>query len=199
MNSSTKVAIFASSSGSNAQNIVEYFANNKYIEVALILCNNKQAYVLERAKKLNIQVAIVTKSDFYNSAKILSLLNEYGINFIVLAGFFLIVPEYLVKAFNKKIVNIHPSLLPKFGGKGFYGDKVHKAALEANEGITGITIHYVDNNIDTGEIIFQKRYVIESSETCETLNKNILALEHKYYPIIIERVLTQTITNECEL
>ncbi|MGE9616866.1 MAG: phosphoribosylglycinamide formyltransferase [Solitalea-like symbiont of Acarus siro] len=195
----TKIAIFGSASGSNTQKVVEYFAHNRYIEVALILCNNKAAYVLERAKKLNVNALVVEKKDFNNETIVPELLKEHDINFIVLAGFFLMIPTYLLKLFNKKIVNVHPSLLHKFGGKGFYGSNVHKAVITAKEKISGITIHYVDEGLDTGEIIFQKKYVLKHDETHESLCENITQLEHKYYPIVIEKILRGNIRNECEL
>lgn len=194
-----KIAIFASASGSNSQKIVEYFANNKYIEVALILCNNKAAYVLERAKKLNVEAVVVEKKDFNDKTIVPEILKRYNINFIVLAGFFLMIPTYLLKLFNKKIINIHPSLLPKFGGKGFYGSNVHKAVVIAKEKISGITVHYVDEGLDTGEIIFQKKYILKNDETYESLCENITRLEHKYYPIVIEKILMKSTGNECEL
>ncbi len=150
-----KLAIFVSGSGTNAENIIRYFQTNKALdtEVAIVISNRADAYALERAKKLNVPSTVLSRADFNDPAITLPLLDSYGINFIVLAGFLLKVPEYIVDRYHGHIVNIHPALLPKFGGKGMYGHHVHEAVVAAGEKETGITIHHVNENYDQGSII----------------------------------------------
>ena len=152
-----KIAIFASGSGSNAENIANYFSNNPNVEISLIISNNPNAYVIERAKKLNIPSVVIIGKEMKEEKLVLDTLNKYNINFIVLAGYLLKIPTYLINNYPDAIVNIHPALLPKFGGKGMYGDNVHKAVVDANETESGITIHYVNEKYDEGEIIFQAK------------------------------------------
>lgn len=185
----TRIAIFASGSGSNAENIVNYFAQNSEIEISLILTNNPNAFVLERAKKLGIKSLIFTKDEFYKTDKILQFLNENSINLIVLAGFLLKIPKNLIGSFPDKIINIHPALLPKFGGKGMYGDHVHKAIIEANETESGITIHYVNENYDEGKIIFQAKCEVLSTDTHEDVAAKIHELEYEHFPEVIKSIL----------
>lgn len=182
-----KVALFASGSGTNVENIVNYFKNHKTIEISLIISDNKQAYVLKRAKKLNILSQYFSRKSFSASENILSFLKEKNIDFIVLAGFLSLVPTYLIRAYPKKIINIHPALLPNYGGKGMYGDNVHKAVITNQEKESGISIHYVNEEYDKGELIFQKKCKIYSEDTPDSLAKKIHQLEYKYFPAIIEK------------
>ncbi len=184
-----KIAIFASGSGTNAENIAKYFQNNKNVEIKLILSNKKQAKVLDRAKNLKIESVVFTKDDFYNTNKILDLVISYKIDFIVLAGFLLLVPQNLIDAFDKKIINIHPALLPKYGGKGMYGDNVHKAVVENKETESGITIHYVNEKYDSGAIIFQAKCKVAETDTYKDVAEKVHLLEYKHFPSVIEKVV----------
>ncbi len=186
-----KIAIFASGSGTNAENIAKFFQNNKDIEIKLILTNNKCAKVIDRAKKLNIKSEIFTKNDFYKSTKVLEILTSNEIDFIVLAGFLWLVPENLIKIFDKKILNIHPALLPKYGGKGMYGDKVHEAVVANGETESGITIHYVNEKYDDGAIIFQAKCEITQNDTPQEVAQKIHQLEYKHFPAVIEQVVSE--------
>ncbi|MCO6499972.1 MAG: phosphoribosylglycinamide formyltransferase [Vicingus serpentipes] len=185
-----RIAIFASGNGSNAENIVHYFSNNKHIEVALIITNNPSAYVLERAKKLGIKSLIFDKSAFSENDKILQKLKENDINWIILAGFLLKIPKNIIKSFSNKIINIHPSLLPKYGGKGMYGDRVHQAVIDAKEQESGITIHYVNDHYDEGKIIFQAKCIVDTNDSPEDLATKIHELEYKYFPKVIEESIS---------
>ena len=158
-----KIAIFASGSGTNAQNIAEYFLASGDITVSLILANKPEAYVLERAKKLGIPSMVFTRKEFYESAIILDVLLKNKIDFIVLAGFLWLVPDNLLKTYSGKIINIHPALLPKYGGKGMYGEKVHQAVIQSGDKQTGITIHFVNDHYDEGEISCKPREAARSS------------------------------------
>lgn len=191
----TRIAIFASGSGSNAEKITQYFKNNDQIEVALILTNNPKAYVLERAKKLDVPAVTFSRDDLRNTNKVLDVLKGHQIDFVVLAGFLLLVPENLVEAYPYKIINIHPALLPKFGGKGMYGDKVHQAVKSAGELETGISIHYVNNKYDEGEIIFQAKCPVTEEDTPETVADKVHQLEYQHYPQVIESVINNSIKN----
>jgi len=183
------IAIFASGSGSNAENIIKYFANKKDIKTALIVSNKKDAYVHQRAKSLNIESVTFSKSDFYDTDKVLEILQQKSIDFIVLAGFLLKVPENIISEYPARIINIHPALLPKYGGKGMYGDNVHKAVVENKERESGITIHYVNENYDEGAIIFQAKCEVLPTDTFEEVAKKVHALEYKHFPIVIEEIL----------
>ena len=183
------IAIFASGSGTNAEQIAKYFAEKQTAKVSLILTNNKNAYVLERAKKLNIPSRIFTREEFYKSDNILGLLKENNIEMLVLAGFLWLIPDNLIKAYPNKIVNIHPALLPKYGGKGMYGSKVHEAVIEAGDKESGISIHYVNEKYDEGKIIFQAKVNIEAGDTAETLAQKIHGLEYEFFPKIVEEVI----------
>lgn len=183
------IAIFASGSGSNAQNIVNYFADNESVNIVLILCNNKQAFVLERAKNLNIPTFIFDRNDFYDSNLVLEKLKSNQVDFVILAGFLWLIPDNLIEYFPNKIVNIHPALLPKYGGKGMYGMKVHEAVKEAGDEKSGITIHYVNHRYDEGEIIFQKTVRIKAGDTPNDIANKIHKLEYEYFPKVIESLL----------
>lgn len=184
-----RIAIFASGSGSNAQKIMEHFKYSDHAEVALVLSNNPEAYVLQRADNFEIPTHVFDRHDFYQSDEVVELLKRLEIDLVVLAGFLWLVPENLLKAFPNKIINIHPALLPKFGGKGMYGDRVHKAVLEAGEDEHGITIHFVNENFDEGEIIQQAKFRIEPGDTLEIIKFNGQQLEHLHYPKVIENLL----------
>lgn len=186
------IAIFASGSGSNAENIVRYFENNDSIGIKLIVSNKTDAYVHERAKNLGIKSVTFPKVDFENGDKIPDYLKENEIDFIVLAGFLLKVPENIINAYPHKIVNIHPALLPKYGGKGMYGDRVHKAVVEAGEKESGITIHYVNENYDEGNIIFQAKCAVRPLDTYKDVADKVHELEYRHFPEIIERVINVT-------
>ena len=185
------IVIFASGSGSNAQQIAEYFSNSEAARVVMVYSNRADAYVLQRAYKMNIPTVVFDNADFYENDIILDQLKNLNPDLIILAGFLWKVPKKIVNAFPKKIVNIHPALLPKYGGKGMYGDYVHRSVIENGEKESGITIHYVNDNYDEGAIILQATCRVDDSDTPETLADKIHQLEHKYYPKAIEQVLTR--------
>ena len=174
-----KLSIFVSGNGTNLQRIAEYFSDNKNVEISNVVCNNPKAYSIERAKNLNIPLRMITKQDF-NSEAFVKELQDLGIDLIVLAGFLWKLPEN---------VNIHPALLPKYGGKGFYGEHVHEAVVAAKEAQSGITVHYVNELYDSGEIILQARVSLDENETPDTLAAKIHQLEQAYFPVAIEQVL----------
>lgn len=185
------IAIFASGSGTNAQNIAGYFSESNNIKVNIILTNNKNAYVIERAKKLNIPFFIFSRHDLYSSDNVLNILKKNNINLIVLAGFLWFVPDNLTNLYENKIINIHPALLPKFGGKGMFGDNVHKTVILSKEKETGITIHFVNEKYDEGEIIFQKSFKINETDDYKSIAKKIHELEYYHFPRVIEDVLNE--------
>nr|WP_294941447.1 phosphoribosylglycinamide formyltransferase [uncultured Mucilaginibacter sp.] len=184
-----RIAIFASGSGSNAQKIMEHFKRNADAEVVLILTNNPQAYVLQRADNFEIPSHIFTRQEFYDTDDVISLLKNLQVDIIVLAGFLWLVPKSLLNAFPNKIINLHPALLPKFGGKGMYGDNVHKAILAAGEEESGITIHFVNAEFDEGEVIHQSKFKIEPGDTLEIVKFKGQQLEHQHFPKVIENLL----------
>lgn len=184
-----RIAIFASGSGSNAQKIMEHFKYSDGAEVALVLSNNPEAFVLQRADNFEIPTHVFDRHDFYESNEVVDLLKRLDIDLVVLAGFLWLVPDNLLKAFPNKIINIHPALLPKFGGKGMYGNRVHKAVLEAGEEEHGITIHFVNENFDEGEVIYQAKFRVEPGDTLEVIKFNGQQLEHLHYPKVIENLL----------
>ncbi len=185
-----RVAIFASGSGSNAENIINYFSNRPEISFPFILCNKKEAFVHERAKKWHIPSITFDKNQL-ESGEILTLLQKEKIDFIVLAGFLLKVPENLIAAYPDKIVNIHPALLPKYGGKGMYGMKVHEAVVANGEKESGITIHYVNEHYDEGAIIAQYKCEVQSADSPDDVAQKVHALEYEYFPEVIERLLAE--------
>ena len=184
-----RILIFASGSGTNAKNIIEYFGDRTIGTVVAVFSNNSNATVLEKAKKLNVPTVIFSKEEL-NLGKTLQKINEFQPDLIVLAGFLLKVPENLIEAFPNRIINIHPALLPKFGGKGMYGMHIHKAVVENNEKETGITIHYVNENYDEGNIIFQQNVALSEGDTAESVAVKIHTLEQEHFPVVIEKVLT---------
>jgi phosphoribosylglycinamide formyltransferase, formyltetrahydrofolate-dependent len=185
-----RISIFVSGNGTNLQRIAEYFADNKDVKICNVICNNPKAYSIERAKKLGIPLKIVQKSEL-NSQQFAEEMCELNLDLIVLAGFLWKIPEALIKAFPQKIINIHPALLPKYGGKGFYGEHVHEAVVAAKEPFSGITIHYVNEVYDNGEIIFQAKVALDENETPETLAAKIHILEQTHFPVVIEKVLKE--------
>lgn len=184
------IAIFASGSGTNCENIIKYFKGNKDINVSLVVCNKPDAYVLTRAEKCNVPSKVLTKQEINNPDVIMPLLKNFSIDFIVLAGFLLMVPDFLIEQYPNKIINIHPSLLPKFGGKGMYGHHVHEAVKAANETETGITIHFVSNVCDGGTIIKQFKTQLANTDSVEDIERKIHELEQGHFPQVIEEVIT---------
>lgn len=184
-----RVAIFSSGSGSNAENIIQYFLTKKSLEFPLIISNKQDAFVHARARKFGLPSFTFTKDEFCKGTTILALLQKYDIGHIVLAGFLLKVSEPLLHAFPNKIINIHPALLPKFGGKGMYGNFVHQAVVDAREAESGITIHYVNEHYDDGNIIFQATCPVLPSDTPEMVADKVHALEYEHFPKVIERLL----------
>ncbi len=187
------IALFASGSGSNAENIIKYFDGNKNIEISLVISNKADAFVLERAKKLNIPSVILNAQDMKDANKVISTLNNYGIDFIVLAGYLLKIPSYLIEAFPNAIINIHPALLPKFGGKGMYGHHVHQAVVDAKESESGITIHYVNENYDEGATIFQAKCPVLPTDTPDDVAGKVHELEYSHFPQVIDQVVNNLI------
>jgi len=183
-----KIAILASGSGTNAENIIQYFENSPKAKVALVASNRQDAYVLERAKNHNVPNFSFSKSDL-EEGNLAHQLEDMQIDLIVLAGFLLKIPDELIKAFPERIINIHPALLPKYGGKGMYGSRVHEAVKSKGDVLTGITIHYVNEVYDEGRIIFQESVEIDTRDTAETIAGKVQVLEHKYFPKVIESLL----------
>lgn len=184
------IAIFASGNGTNAENIIRYFADSSSIKIAAVFSNKEKAPVLEKAKNLHVPTFYFNREDFSNGYPILEILHELHIDGICLAGFLCMVSPILLKAFPKRIINIHPSLLPKFGGKGMYGLNVHRKVIENAEKESGITIHYIDEHYDQGEIICQETCPVLPTDTPEELALRVHSLEYKYYPLVIERVFS---------
>lgn len=182
-----RIAVFASGSGSNAEVIIRYFKGHARIKVVLLLSNNPQAYALERAKRLDIPARAFTREDFQEGGAMLQWLRKYEVTHIVLAGFLWLIPRYLINAYPDKIINIHPALLPKFGGKGMYGAKVHEAVKTAGETETGITIHLVNEHYDEGRTLFQGRCRVEDHYSPAEIAACVQKLEHEHYPRVIER------------
>jgi phosphoribosylglycinamide formyltransferase-1 len=183
------IAIFASGSGSNARKIMEYFQSSGVGRVVLVVCNRKNAGVIGIAAEFGVPVQMIDRNLFYESEQLLDVLENYSTDFIALAGFLWLIPGYLIKAYPDRIVNIHPALLPKYGGHGMYGHHVHEAVKAAGEQESGPTIHYVNEHYDEGDIIFQTSCQLSPEDTPDDIARKVLALEHKYYPRIIEEVL----------
>ena len=183
------IAIFASGTGTNAGKIIEYFQSNNRIIVKLIVSNRATAPVLDIAKKYCIDTVLIKRQSFYETQEMLKQLERYEVDLIVLAGFMWLVPPYLVAAFRKKIVNIHPALLPKYGGKGMYGMHVHEAVKKAEEAKSGITIHFVNENYDEGASIFQLSCELDTEDSPADIARKVQLLEHRYYAPVIEKIL----------
>jgi len=186
-----RIAIFASGSGSNAENIIHYSRNNKSFEVVKIYCNKPSAGIIEKASRLDVPIEIFSKNIFYTNSHIVNDLIKYDIDLIVLAGFLWLIPESLLKGYSDRIINIHPALLPKFGGKGMYGMKVHEAVKENNEIETGITIHKVNAEYDRGEILFQAKCTLSENDTPDSIAQKIHQLEYEYFPKVIDSFINQ--------
>lgn len=184
------IAILASGSGTNAENLINYFSEKEVARVQLVLANRQSAYVLERARKFAVPCAYFSTEFWKDGRAILALLKEEKIDLVVLAGFLAHIPEVLLRAYPERMVNIHPSLLPKFGGKGMYGDRVHEAVLASGEKESGITIHYTNEVYDAGRIIAQYKCPVRPDDTPVSLANRVHALEYMYYPRVIEQVLT---------
>jgi len=190
--STKKIIIFASGGGTNAENIISYFKTSKTASVEAVFCNKKHAAVLERAERLGIRTVVFEKADLLESDQVLKQLMKMKPDVIVLAGFLLKIPEAMVEAFANKIINIHPALLPKYGGKGMYGMHVHRAVVDNNETESGITIHYVNQNYDEGNIIFQAKCKVDKTDTAEDVASKIHVLEMEHFPKVIESLLKGT-------
>lgn len=184
-----RVAIFVSGTGTNCENIIRYFAGSEVVNIALVVSNKSDAPALEKARRLGVPTEVVSKSQLSDSSFMLPLLRERDIHFIVLAGFLLMIPDYLIAAYTRRIINLHPSLLPKFGGKGMYGHRVHEAVKAAGETETGMTVHYVTGECDGGEIIAQYKTAISPEDTPEDIAAKENLLEMRYYPLVIKQVL----------
>ena len=192
MKTCPRLAVFASGSGSNAQRLAEYFAGSGIAEVSVIYCNNPDAFVLERARLLGIPAVLIKRDSFYNDISVLDDLKSREIDWVILAGFLWLVPDYILKAFPKRIINIHPALLPAYGGKGMYGMKVHQSVIAARESESGITIHYVNEKYDEGDIVFQAKCPIEKDDTPEMLAAKIHELEFEHFPRLIEKLIIKS-------
>jgi len=186
-----KLAVFASGAGSNAEKLIQYFKDSELATVALIVCNKPEAGVIAIAQKEGVPVLLIEKEQFFRGDAYVPQLQQQGIGFVVLAGFLWKIPQALISAYPKRIVNIHPALLPKFGGKGMYGQYVHEAVLNAGEMESGITIHYVDEHYDNGDIIFQTACPILPGDKPGDIAQRIHQLEHAYYPKVVEDLLRE--------
>jgi phosphoribosylglycinamide formyltransferase-1 len=184
-----RIAIFASGSGSNAQKLMELYKKSPDVEIALVLTNNPDAYVLQRADNFEIPSHIFDKKEFYQTDSVIDMLKNLEIDFIVLAGFLWLIPKNLIAEYPGRIINIHPALLPKYGGKGMYGDHVHQAVMTSGDKEGGITIHYVNEVYDEGEYIYQARYKIEKGDNLEMIKFKGQQLEHQHYPRIIDTII----------
>jgi len=185
------LAVLASGNGTNAEEIFKYFKDHSSFSVQGLLTNNPKAHVIKRATRNNIPCRIFNREEFTNGGKILRTLQQWNIDAIILAGFLWLIPEYLIDQYQNRILNIHPALLPQFGGKGMYGMYVHQAVLDSGQKESGITIHLVNKHYDKGTIIFQERCTIDAQDTPETLAGKIHILEHRFYPQVIEQWLSQ--------
>ena len=185
------IAIFVSGSGSNCENIIQYFQNNKQANIALVVSNRSDAYAFVRAQRLNVPTKVLPKAEFNNQEMVMKLMADYRIDFIVLAGFLLMIPDWLISAYQHRMINLHPALLPKFGGIGMYGHYVHEAVRKANETETGMTVHWVSPVCDRGEIIAQFRTPITPDDTPDDIAAKEHVLEMKHFPQVIEAILKQ--------
>jgi phosphoribosylglycinamide formyltransferase 1 len=191
MMNSSNIVIFASGGGSNAEKIIQYFQSHSHIKVQAIVCNNAQAGIVEKAKKYHIPTEIINRQQLNDQGYFNAVLDKYETNYIILAGFLLLIPHYLIQSFPNKIINIHPSLLPKYGGKGMYGMYIHNAVVAAGEKESGLTIHLVNEEYDKGEVLFQTKLAIEL-KTPEELASAVLELEHKFFSKIIEEYIMKS-------
>ncbi len=190
------IAIFVSGSGSNCENIIRYFAHNDHIQVSLVISNKADAYALQRAKNLNVPAVVLSKKELQQQDIMMPLLQQYDIQFIVLAGFLVMIPDYLIEAFDHRMINLHPALLPKYGGKGMWGHHVHEAVKAAGETETGMTVHYVSNVCDGGEIIAQFSTPIDPDDTPDTIAAKEHELEMRHFPPVIEQLINNLQASE---
>jgi len=188
-----RLAVFASGAGSNARVIMQYFKDHPHIEVALVVTNRFQAGVTIVAEEAGVDWVYIPKADLEDKEIVLSVLAEYSVDWIILAGWLLLIPPYLIEAFYHRIINIHPALLPKFGGKGMYGMHVHQAVMDAGETESGITIHLVDEHYDRGDILFQERVPVDPGDTAEAIQKKVQGLEHRFFPKVIEDTVLEVL------
>lgn len=189
-----RIAIFASGSGSNCENLIRYFEGSEMVECALVVSNKADAYVLERAKRLGVPTAVMPKVQLNDPEAMLPLLKKYDIAFIVLAGFLPLVPNFIIEAFPRRIVNLHPALLPKYGGKGMWGHHVHEAVKAAGETETGMTVHWVTPVCDGGDIIAQYKCEIAPSDSVEDIAEKEHQLEMRYFPEVVERIIREELS-----
>lgn len=187
------VTIFASGSGSNAENIFNYFKDSKLVRVGLLITDNPKAFVIERCRRHSVPCLVLSKRLIDDTDFMLGVLRDFRTNFVVLAGYIKLVPDYIVTAFDQRIVNIHPSLLPKHGGKGMYGSRVHQSVLDSGDKESGITIHFIDNDYDRGSVIFQAKCPVLPDDTADTLAQRVHALEYEYYPKVIEDTIIKVL------
>lgn len=190
------VAIFVSGSGTNCENIIRHFGDSASVRIALVLSNRADAYALVRATNLGVPTAVMPKAEFNDESKLLAAMEAYSIDFIVLAGFLLMVPPFLIERYPRRIINIHPALLPRHGGKGMYGHHVHKAVKAAGDTETGITVHYVSNVCDGGEIIFQAKTAVSPDDTPDDIAASVHKLEQRHFPEVIARVIGESFQRE---
>lgn len=193
MTTCKSIIIFASGTGSNAEAIIRYFNNNSSINVEAVFSNNAHAEVLEKAQKMGVNRFVFNKNQLTNSSDVLKQLVQISPKLVVLAGFLKKIPQNIIEAFPNKIINIHPALLPKYGGKGMYGQNIHRAVVRNQDSESGISIHYVNKNYDEGGLIFQAKCSLSENETPESLSEKVRVLEHTYYPLIIEKILNNDI------
>jgi len=189
----TRIAIFASGTGSNAERFMEHFKSSQAAEIALVLSNKAEAGVLEKAHIRNVPTVVVSNKEAASGEFMCSLMESHKIDFIVLAGYMRLIPIELTRAFDRRMVNIHPALLPKYGGKGMYGGHVHKAVIASEEKESGITIHYVNEVYDEGEVLFQAKCVVTPNDDANTLAQKIHQLEHQHYPLVVEQLLVTSL------
>lgn len=190
-----RIAVFVSGSGSNAENIVQHFRQTQTGEVALMVCNNPTAFALQRATRLQVPALVIDKKTFQQKQTLLEILQAQRIDWVVLAGFLLLVPPYLLEAYPQRVINLHPALLPKYGGKGMYGMHVHEAVVANHETETGITIHYANEHYDEGQIILQAKCALDTSDTPETVAQKIHELEYAHFPKAIEQEILKKTTS----
>ena len=185
------IAIFASGSGTNAQNLIEHFNRGDFAHIPIVICNKPNAYVLERAKKLSVKSYILSKEELCSNSPnlLISILKEYNIDYIILAGYLLKIPKAIIELYKEKIINIHPALLPKYGGKGMYGEHVHKAVVNAKEKVSGITIHLVDEKYDNGAHLFQASCPIDATDSADDVAAKIHQLEQAHFPSVVEKYI----------
>ena len=191
------IAIFVSGSGSNCENLIRFFGNSESVHCAVVVSNKADAYALQRVRPYNIPTAVVNKQQLNSEEYMMNMLREHDVQFIVLAGFLPMIPDFLINAFPRRIVNLHPALLPKYGGKGMWGHHVHEAVKAAGETETGLTVHYVTPVCDAGEIIAQYRVALQPDDTVDDIAEKEHQLEMKYFPLVVQQVINDTFSTKC--